>query len=128
MSDHTAQPPSAILTHPPAQKVGGRRMSLNSRPKPHIHHPVEQKVDSAVDDSPTDYPRPAPPTQQPNEEHHHQEEQPRHDRKHDPDHERKIQETLRKRAEQNRPSKDQGSASKTPIARVNQPNGRRLSM
>lgn len=76
------------------------------------------------DDTPADYPRPAAPGQQaPNEEHHHyEEEQAKRDHKHGQggaEHERRVQENLHKRTEQNRPSKE--PFSKAPVGRVNQP-------
>ena len=90
----------------------------------------EQKnVASAEEDTPADYPRPAAPGQQHQEEHHrHEDEQPRKDHKHGqggPEHERRIQESLHKKAEQNRPSKE--PFSKVPVTRVMQPN-RQLSV
>lgn len=81
----------------------------------------EQKnAASAEDDTPADYPRPAAPGQQPpHEEHHrHDDEQPKRDQK-NVEHERKVQETLHKKAEQNRPSKE--AFAKAPVARVIQP-------
>ncbi|KAI0694899.1 hypothetical protein BC835DRAFT_994114 [Cytidiella melzeri] len=127
-------PHFTMATHPPAQKVAGRRLSMTSRPKPHIHSigqkfkPVNDADDVDHNDTPVDYPRPAPPAElAPDEGHHrYQDDQPKHDNKHDAGYVRKAQQTLHNKAEQNRPSKE-SSGSKVPVSRVNQPN-RRLSM
>jgi hypothetical protein len=79
------------------------------------------------DVAPVDYPRPAPPAELASgeEQRRHEDDQPKQNRKHDPVYVRKAQETLRRKAEQNRPSKDPNV--KASVERVNQPN-RRLSM
>ncbi|OCH93001.1 hypothetical protein OBBRIDRAFT_885862 [Obba rivulosa] len=88
----------------PAMKVGGRRLSISSRPKPHPA-PVEATPASPVADEPTDYPRPAPPGEQPPRE----DEPPKKEKKRGnggDEHERRLQEDLYRKAEQNRPRRD----------------------
>ncbi|KAI0094991.1 hypothetical protein BDY19DRAFT_915777 [Irpex rosettiformis] len=131
MSDH---PTTALISHPPAQKVAGRRMSMTTRPKPHLHS-LEHRVasgdgddeDEDEDDAPVDYPRPAPPGESAQEEHHHKNDKSKGEKKHDPNYGRKAQETLRKKADHNRPAIDPSSGSSAPGVRVNQPS-KRLSL
>ncbi|EMD32585.1 hypothetical protein CERSUDRAFT_87901 [Gelatoporia subvermispora B] len=88
----------------PAMKVGGRRLSVTTRPKPHPA-PAEAKPPSPDADTPTDYPRPAPP----GEQHEHEEEPPRKEKRRGnggDEHERRLQEDLYRKAEQNRPRRD----------------------
>ncbi|KAH9934081.1 uncharacterized protein BXZ73DRAFT_100919 [Epithele typhae] len=121
--------------HPPAMKVGGRRLSVTSRPKP--APPVEaQRTEPAPADTPPDYPRPAPPSDVADEQQHHQqhhqddhEEVPK--RKHGTggdEHERRLQENLYCRAEQNRPRHEfqSGQRGATGGARIGQPAGKTL--
>ncbi|KAI0814850.1 hypothetical protein BC629DRAFT_1467460 [Irpex lacteus] len=135
MSDHL--PSAALPTHPPAQKVAGRRMSMTSRPKPHLHS-LEHRVTSADgdgddedEDAPIDYPRPAAPsgdsTQGEEQGRHYKNEQPKYDKKHNPTYGRKAQEALHKKADLTRPANDLTSGSSAPGVRVNQPS-KRLSM
>ena len=93
----------------------------------------EQKpaADTAQNDTgPTDYPRPAAPGEQPQHEHHqHEEEQPRREKKHGlSETERRTQELLHKKADQNRPSKEMGTANKTGGMRIAQPAGRGVGL
>jgi len=53
-----------LAHHPPAVKVGGRRLSVSSKPKATSagqEPPVAQDASEADSEPPTDYPRPAPP-------------------------------------------------------------------
>ncbi|KAF8844186.1 hypothetical protein BDN67DRAFT_963305, partial [Paxillus ammoniavirescens] len=70
--------------HPPALKVGGRRLSINSRPKPHANSKAlpTNATDQAEN---TDYPRPT--AQEAGEEQahpppHNEEEAPKKEKKH----------------------------------------------
>ncbi|THH30222.1 hypothetical protein EUX98_g3953 [Antrodiella citrinella] len=102
-----------VAQHPPAMKVAGRRLSV-SRPRPHVPAP-EQKPPSPAEDERPDYPRPAPPGEQqahnPDHVHDDHDEVPRKEKRRghgSPDHERRVQESLMRKAEQNRPTKDLG--------------------
>ncbi|PSR71102.1 hypothetical protein PHLCEN_2v13071 [Hermanssonia centrifuga] len=112
--------PEAIASHPPAQKVAGRRMSITARSKP--HNTVEQRAPSPQgDDGPIDYPRPAAPGEQPQ---HHEEEHPRRERQQGlggPEHERRLQEDMLRKAELNRPRKDLNANARGSGARISQP-------
>jgi len=84
-------------------KVGGRRLSISSRPKP--HPPVEATPASPTGEDAADYPRPTAPGDQAV---HHEEEVPKKEKKGNggDEHERRLQENPYRKAEQNRPSKD----------------------
>ncbi|KAH8094686.1 hypothetical protein BXZ70DRAFT_947091 [Cristinia sonorae] len=124
-----------IAQHPPAMKVAGRRLSVNTRPKP--SHSSEQKQASPTNNQPEerpDYPRPAPPGEQqahdPQHVHDDHDEVPKKDKKHGhggAEHERRLQENLMKKAELNRPTKEFGSGGKSAVGgggRIGQPNGK----
>jgi len=118
----------ALAQHPPAIRVGGRRLSVNSRPK--AHSPVEAKPPSPPTE-PTDYPRPAAPGEQ--TPHHEEEEVPKKEKKKGnggDEHERRLQENLYRKAELNRPSKDTHGAKNTNAigggGRIGQPAGRTM--
>ncbi|CDO76491.1 hypothetical protein BN946_scf184615.g17 [Trametes cinnabarina] len=111
----------ALVQHPPAMKVGGRRLSVTSRPKPTVHAAEPQKM-SPGPDTPTDYPRPAPPGEQQVQKD--EEEVPKRKQGNGGDeHERRIQESLYRKAEANRPTKDFKSGGKAIGAggRISQP-------
>ena len=136
-------------------KVGGRRLSTTSRPKPHItsyvsfasydlihlgltpikyrHTNREAKSQSPSDKERPDYPRPAAPEQphdpQQHPEEDHEEVPPKKEKKgHGAlDHERRLQESLYRKAEQNRPTKDLGMSGKNNVGgggRISQPAGK----
>ncbi|OBZ68592.1 hypothetical protein A0H81_11551 [Grifola frondosa] len=91
-------------------------------------HRSEAKPPSPTVDEPTDYPRPAPPGEQPP---HHEEEIPKKKKQGHggEEHERRLQESLYRKAEQNRPSKDFYAGSKTTGgARISQPAGKNLTV
>ncbi|KAJ3489787.1 hypothetical protein NLI96_g1876 [Meripilus lineatus] len=120
-----------IAQRPPAMKVGGRRLSTTSRPKPHITS--EAKSQSPSDKERPDYPRPAAPEQphdpQQHPEEDHEEVPPKKEKKgHGAlDHERRLQESLYRKAEQNRPTKDLGMSGKNTVGgggRISQPAGK----
>ncbi|PCH34335.1 hypothetical protein WOLCODRAFT_63820 [Wolfiporia cocos MD-104 SS10] len=120
-----------VVQHPPAIKVGGRRLSVSSRPKP---HPATEAKPASPTTEPVDYPRPAPPGEQSPHENH-EEEVPKKEKKKGnggEEHERRLQESLHRKAEQNRPSKD-GHTAKNWNAiggggRIGQPAGRGLGI
>ncbi|KAF5384053.1 hypothetical protein D9757_006963 [Collybiopsis confluens] len=82
---------AALSQHPPAVKVGGRRLSVSSRPhKPHVSIPSEKEPSSPAEDSDStpsrsdsaspsvpfdDYPRPSDPSQHQNQNQHQEQEQ-----------------------------------------------------
>ncbi|KAI0370031.1 hypothetical protein BV20DRAFT_1121563 [Pilatotrama ljubarskyi] len=118
----------ALVQHPPAMKVGGRRLSVSSRPKP-VVAPVEARKPSPDPDTPTDYPRPAPPGEQ--QQRKEEEEVPRRRQGSGGDeHERRMQESLYRKAEHNRPTKEFKGGPKMTGAggRISQPAGKSLSM
>ncbi|PIL31228.1 hypothetical protein GSI_05926 [Ganoderma sinense ZZ0214-1] len=155
----------ALAQHPPAMKVAGRRLSLNSRPRPPTttlyvippanaggiycgvltigvprpkpkpqtrpksKHSDAPKTSPPPADTPPDYPRPAAPGEQ--QVHHHQQQQQEEEvpkRKHGSggdEHERRIQESLYRKAEQNRPKKELSTGPKV-ANRISQPAGKTL--
>ncbi|KAH9854358.1 hypothetical protein C2E23DRAFT_818409 [Lenzites betulinus] len=118
----------ALAQHAPAMKVGGRRLSVTSKPKPAVAH-VEAQSASPEHDTPVDYPRPAPPGEQ--QQHKDDDEVPRRKQgSGGDDHERRIQESLYRKAEHNRPTKEFVGSSKTVGAggRISQPAGKSLAM
>ncbi|KAI0714689.1 hypothetical protein C8Q76DRAFT_619354 [Earliella scabrosa] len=114
-----------LAQHPPAMKVGGRRLSLNSRPRP--APPTKYATLPPLSRS-SHYPRPAAPGEQPHAEHHQEEEVPKRKQGTGADeHERRLQESLYRKAEQNRPKKElQGNPKNVPGAggRISQPAGK----
>ena len=72
------------------------------------------------EEEPTDYPRPPPPgTGEPHQHNQHEEEQPKREKK---QHDFKPQESMQKKAEFNRPSKDIPAAkANTAGSRISQP-------
>ncbi|KAI9066539.1 hypothetical protein FKP32DRAFT_1565627 [Trametes sanguinea] len=116
-----------LVQHPPAMKVGGRRLSVTSRPKPAVHAAEPQRA-SPGPETPTDYPRPAPPGEQ--QAHKEEEEVPKRKQGNGGDeHERRIQESLYRKAEANRPTRDFKAGGKPVGAggRISQPS-KSLSM
>ncbi|TCD62200.1 hypothetical protein EIP91_007233 [Steccherinum ochraceum] len=124
-----------IAQHPPAMRVGGRRLSVTSRPK--VHPAAEQttSIPTAADDERPDYPRPAAPGEQahdPQHIHDDHEEVPRKERKRghgNVEHERRLQENLMRKMDQNRPSKEMGGGAlgKSAVGgggRIGQPAGK----
>ncbi|KAI0082164.1 hypothetical protein K474DRAFT_1634092 [Panus rudis PR-1116 ss-1] len=115
------------IQHPPAMKVGGRRLSVTSRPK--AHGIGERKNSASGAQSPNnagDYPRPAGPEQA--HEHHEDdhEEVPKKEKKNHGavDHERRLQENIHKKMEQNRPTKEMSGGRNLRSARIDQPAGK----
>ncbi|KAI0756202.1 hypothetical protein C8Q80DRAFT_1127238 [Daedaleopsis nitida] len=123
----------ALAQHPPAVKVGGRRLSLSSRPRPVSSTAEAKPVPPAPSagtetDAPVDYPRPAAPGEQhPPPPHHQEEDVPKRKQGTGGDeHERRLQESIHRKMEQNRPKKDFQSTAKAPGAggRISQPAGK----
>ncbi|KAI1790998.1 hypothetical protein LXA43DRAFT_1013999 [Ganoderma leucocontextum] len=149
----------ALAQHPPAMKVGGRRLSINSRPRPPIttlyvifsddtdgiycgvlkhrgpkpkpkpkpERSDERKANPPPADTPPDYPRPAAPGEQ--QVHHQQQQEEEVPKKKQgtggEEHERRIQESLYRKAEHNRPKKELGTGTKV-VNRISQPAGKPL--
>ncbi|KAF5384934.1 hypothetical protein D9615_000980 [Tricholomella constricta] len=97
--------------HPPAVKVGGRRLSVSSRPKQHV--PSEPAP--APPSSPADYPRPVHPTDDqaqaplnpPPPPHHEEEAPPKKEKKHtNYENEKHLRDLAHRKIESTRPSKD----------------------
>ena len=80
----------------------------------------EPKATSSPDeDEPADYPRPPPPgTGESHQHNQHEEEQPKHEKKKQ---DYKPQESMQKKAEFNRPSKDIPNANASAGSRISQP-------
>ncbi|KAI0673921.1 hypothetical protein C8Q78DRAFT_1076873 [Trametes maxima] len=118
----------ALLQHPPAMKVGGRRLSVTSRPKPAVV-PTENRRASFGADTPVDYPRPAPPGEQQEQQHKEEEEVPKKKQGNGgDDHERRILESAHRKAEFNRPTKEFKTGPKNAGGRISQPAGKSLAM
>ncbi|EED80327.1 predicted protein [Postia placenta Mad-698-R] len=122
--------PEALIQHPPAMRVGGRRLSTTTRPKPQSS--TETKSPSPPAEAPN-YPRPAPPGEQPPPHDPQEDEVPKKERKKGgggDEHERRLQESLYRKAEQNRPSRDGHTAKNVNAVggggRIGQPAGRTL--
>ena len=134
-------------------KVGGRRLSISSRPKPHnaayvlcitfqLHHtPLtltstpSDKSPSPKGEEPADYPRPAGPGDDAPHNHEPHDEVPKKEKKRGSggdEHERRLQESLYRKAEQNRPRKDfHGAKNLNAVGaggRIAQPMGRQMSL
>jgi len=94
---------NALAQHPPAIKVGGRRLSV-SRPKPRTSTaPADILVPGQTAEE-TDYPRPAPPHDLMNNE-----EPPKNEKRHihrNHDHEKKMMEVAYKKMEATQPTRD----------------------
>ncbi|KAH7926834.1 hypothetical protein BV22DRAFT_1194051 [Leucogyrophana mollusca] len=93
--------------HPPAMKVGGRRLSVTSRPKPHVSSGSPPASPTTLPEE-TDYPRPAAP----GDEHHHvpppnEEEAPKKKKHGHGNHdEKRLKESAFQKAEAARPTRD----------------------
>ncbi|KIJ66618.1 hypothetical protein HYDPIDRAFT_109707 [Hydnomerulius pinastri MD-312] len=120
--------------HAPAVKVGGRRLSVTSRPKPHAA-PGTPPSNTNAEAENTDYPRPT--TQGEGEEQvhappHNEEEVPKKEKKHGHGghDERRLKESAYRKAEATMPSKSH-SASKGSFGaggRIGQPMGKTLAV
>ncbi|KAI0066579.1 hypothetical protein BV25DRAFT_1835595 [Artomyces pyxidatus] len=123
---------SAATQHTPAIRVGGRRLSLPSRPKP----PPPSEVAAPSPGEPADYPRPAPPSEE-QHAHYEQDQVPPHTEEELPkkekkqgngmhDNERRLRESAQRKAEGNRPRKEIIGGGKTVGGggRISQPGGK----
>jgi len=117
---------NVLAQHPPAVKVGGRRLSV-SKPKPRTNFGSAPASVLAPEPTPedTDYPRPAPPQDLPNNE----EEAPKKDKRQghgNHENEKKVREAAHKKAEATRPTRDAlgGKSGFGGAGRVLQPSGK----
>jgi len=114
----------ALAQHPPAVKVGGRRLSV-SKPKPHINPvPVDAPASEQTSED-TDYPRPAPPQDLVDN----QEEPPKKEKRQghgNHDNEKKMREGTYKKMDATRPTRDAigGKVGFGGAGRVLQPSGK----
>ncbi|TFY82425.1 hypothetical protein EWM64_g1584 [Hericium alpestre] len=114
---------SIAAQHPPAMRVGGRRMSIPSgKPKPN----VASEGNAPSPGEPADYPRPAPPTDAPAPHTNNEEEAPKKEKKQgrgSPDMEWRFRESAQRKAEENRPRRDGfgGKANVGGGGRISQP-------
>ncbi|EPS99446.1 hypothetical protein FOMPIDRAFT_1060845 [Fomitopsis schrenkii] len=122
---------ATLPQHSPAVKVGGRRLSISSRPKPH----AGDKSPSPKGEDPADYPRPAAPGDDAPHNHEPHDDVPKKEKKRGSggdEHERRLQESLYRKAEQNRPRKNlHGAKNLNAIGaggRIAQPMGRQMSL
>lgn len=114
------------LQHPPAVKVGGRRLSISTSKLHKPHSAAPQATPPTEREPAPDYPRPAAPGgdeqgahQQ--QQHHEEENSPKKERKHGQhDAERKTKEYAQWKAESTRPTRDSVPAYKAG-ARIVQP-------
>ncbi|ETW86627.1 hypothetical protein HETIRDRAFT_114088 [Heterobasidion irregulare TC 32-1] len=106
-----------IAQHPPAMRVGGRRLSLPSRPRPVVTSVILAPRDGGhsapgTPGEPPDYPRPAPPGAEHELDHEHthtEEEIPKKEKKQgngSHENERRMRESAHRKAEENRPRKE----------------------
>ncbi|KAI0271434.1 hypothetical protein BC834DRAFT_1038932 [Gloeopeniophorella convolvens] len=116
---------AATTQHPPAIRVGGRRLSLPSRPRPHPH---ADEAALASPGEPADYPRPAAPGTEAHVEHVRNEDEPlkRERRKSHGAHEneRRLRENAQRKVDENRQRKDQQPGGAKVNARISQPGGK----
>ncbi|KAI0721192.1 hypothetical protein C8Q72DRAFT_860818 [Fomitopsis betulina] len=119
------------INHNLIVKVGGRRLSISSRPKP---HGAGDKSPSSKGEDAADYPRPAAPGDDAPHNHEQHEEVPKKEKKRGSggdEHERRLQENLYRKAEQNRPRKDFHGVKANAVGaggRIAQPLGRQMSL
>ncbi|KAF8673479.1 hypothetical protein AX14_005386 [Amanita brunnescens Koide BX004] len=102
---------SVIAQHPPAVKVGGRRLSVSARPPRSHNTSSSTRPKSAGHNSPIpDYPRPAPPGEEHSELLHtgpEEEVPPKKEKRHNThDNEKKMKESPMWKAETTRPTRD----------------------
>ncbi|CAA7264882.1 unnamed protein product [Cyclocybe aegerita] len=124
---------SGPVQHPPAVKVGGRRLSIT---KHKVHLPARETLSPEAankEEEPavSDYPRPAPPNSDAPHHHTHQEDlPPKKERKHVHDSEKKMQEYAHWKSESTRPTKepDVGSRNQGTGMRIAQPAGKNFGL
>jgi len=116
-----------LAQHPPAVKVGGRRLSISSKPKPHTtseHTPTSPT--GTVDH--VDYPRPAPPGED-TQGHspHNEDEAPKKEKKKHGNHDEKKLRDANRKAEATRPTREAAGGGKSGFGaggRIAQPAGK----
>ncbi|PPQ79419.1 hypothetical protein CVT25_002688 [Psilocybe cyanescens] len=116
------------VSHPPAMKVGGRRLSISAKPKGHPHAETANTGSLGVDDVAADYPRPAPPNGEAplhRNYQHNEEEVPKKEKI-----EKKLQELAHRKVEMTRPTREANTGSKGHAAgmRIAQPAGKSLGV
>jgi len=96
---------TVLAQHPPAVKVGGRRLSV-SKPKPRTNGPVPADTPAPEPESgDVDYPRPAPPQDSTNNE----EETPKKEKRQghgNHDNDKKVRDGVHRKVEMTRPTRD----------------------
>lgn len=120
--------------HPPAMKVGGRRLSMSMKHKAPISVEAAATTPGTGDTEETmvaDYPRPAPPTAgneaaQDHQVRRNEEEPHRKEKKYNHDHEKKVQEYAHWKTGTTRPTRDMngGNKGQTMGVRIGQPAGK----
>jgi len=97
---------TVLAQHPPAVKVGGRRLSV-SKPKPRPSGPatVDNQVPEPASDD-VDYPRPAPPQDVMHNEEHEVPKKEKRQGHRNHDNEKKLRDGALRKEEANRPTKD----------------------
>ncbi|KAF8808181.1 hypothetical protein BYT27DRAFT_7190309 [Phlegmacium glaucopus] len=124
-----------VAQHPPAMKVGGRRLSISMKHK--APTPAEAVVttpgtEDKKETTVPDYPRPAPPTaggETPQHQQVHRTEEelpPKKEKKYNHDNEKKVQEYSHWKTEITRPTRDisGGNKGQTMGVRIGQPAGK----
>ncbi|KAF9535604.1 hypothetical protein CPB83DRAFT_888295 [Crepidotus variabilis] len=118
------------VQHQPAMKVGGRRLSVTNRHKPHnaCERLSPETEDKMQETGPADYPRPAPHTEHvphAHVQHQFEEETPfRKDKKHDA--EWKLKENGHRKTEPTRPTREAAASQRNQALRISQPAGKAL--
>ncbi|KZV74051.1 hypothetical protein PENSPDRAFT_749554 [Peniophora sp. CONT] len=112
-----------LAQHPPAVRVGGRRLSMPNRPKPNMHRftPSPNRDDPNQVEETNDYPRPHAPGEAHDQHEHGYEDAEKHERRHAPN----VHSHTAPKADVNAP-KLAFSASGKPQGRISQPQGKVL--
>jgi len=123
-----------LAQHAPAMKVGGRRLSVSSKPR--LHAASSFPTDNISQRENADYPRPAPPGE--GEEHaqappHNEEEAPKKEKKHGHGNhdDNRLKESIYRKIEGTRPTRDLSSGPKNSFGaggRIAQPSGKVFSI
>jgi len=122
----------SIAQHPPAMKVGGRRLSMSMKHKAPISVEAAVTAPETGDKEETtvpDYPRPAPPTagdEAARQQVHRNEEELPPRKKYNHDNDKKVQEYAHWKTETTRPTRDMngGNKGQTMGLRIGQPAGK----
>jgi len=122
------------VQHPPAVKIGGRRLSISTRHKTHGNSGAARSEKSpSPEANEEDYPRPAAPGEEPHQHILHNEEElpPKKEKKHgNHENERKLKEFAHWKVDITRPTRDLQGGNKSfgASGRIAQPAGKGLGV